>query len=371
MVLEKLELTNFRLHKRTSVNFGSRLNYIVGGNGQGKTTILEAIYYLCTTKSLNNNSDIEKISFDEDYFEIEGLFKSLVKNKVRINLLREATRKNTWLDDKPIKKSSSLIGSFPVVTLTQSDHSLTLGSPSERRKFVDSVISQSSETYLKTLIDYNKTLRQRSFLLNKIKEVNDSSMLGQFEAWTEVLIKNGIEIIKHRKEFIRKFNEYVRDVYVKLLDEKEKPDIKYLYLSGNNIDNIEEVFRKKISERRNDELRRCVNLVGPHRDDFMFSINERELKKYGSQGQHKTFQIALKFAQYFFLKDALGKKPVFLMDDVFGELDEFRAKQTSKFLREIGQAFITLTDFTKYKNLVNEETDLVFEIENGALKIGK
>lgn len=365
MILEEIGLINFRLHKHTSLKFSSRLNYIVGGNGQGKTTILEAIYYLCTTKNLNNNSDAEVISFGKDYFEIEGKFKSRVENKVKINLLKDVSRKNVWLDEKQIYKSSSLIGKFPVVTLTQSDHSLTLGAPSGRRKFIDSVISQSSETYLKILLDYNKTLRQRSFLLNKLKETGDKSLYDQLDAWTEVLVKNGIEIIEHRKTFISEFISYIKSSYKKLLEDKEVPELIYYFLESTDSGEVEERFRDKLKTNRNAELRRCVNLVGPHRDDFIFIVNEKELRKFGSQGQHKTFQIALKFAQFFFMKDKLEKEPVFLMDDVFGELDNFRADKTSSFLREIGQTFITLTDFTKYSELVNKESDLIIAVEKG------
>ena len=365
MVLEKLELKNFRLHKSTTVKFSNKLNYIVGGNGQGKTTILEVIYYLCTTKNLNNNSDSEAISFDQDYFEIEGSFKNLVKNKVRINLLRETGRKQTFLDDKQINRAASFIGKFPVVTLTQSDHSLTLGSPSGRRKFVDSVISQSSITYLKIILDYNKTLRQRSHLLTKIKEKGDKSLLDQLDAWDELLVKNGIEIINHRKIFIDEFNEYIKSSYEKLLNGKEYPEIFYSFLDEETVDITENILRKQLAEKRKVELKRCINLVGPHRDDFVFKINGIELKKYGSQGQHKTFQIALKFGQFFFMKDKLKNEPVFLMDDVFGELDGYRAGKTSDFLRSVGQAFITLTDFTKYSDLVDINSDSVIEVSDG------
>lgn len=365
MILEKVGLINFRLHKETHIEFNKKLNFIVGGNGQGKTTILEAIYYLCTTKSLGNNSDSEAISFDGTQFDLEGIFSDLVKNNVRINLLRDASRKNIWLDDKQIHRASSFIGNFPVVTLTQSDHSLTLGSPSGRRKFIDSVISQSSETYLKTILDYNKTLRQRSYLLNKIKENRDNSLFDQLNAWTETLVKLGLVIIEHRKIFVADFKDYLKDSYKNLLLEKEQPDLEYHFLDGYTGTEVEEYFLEQIKNLRENELRRCVNLVGPHRDDFLFRINDMELKKYGSQGQHKTYQIALKFAQFFYMKDKLGKEPIFLMDDVFGELDNYRAGKTSDFLRSIGQAFITLTDFTNYKNIVNKETDLTLEVKNG------
>jgi len=367
MILKQIEVLNFRLHKKTLLDFSNNLNYIIGGNGQGKTTILEAIYYLCTTKNLNQYSDNEAVNFNESYFDLFGLFRDLTENKVKINFKLESNRKEIFLDNKQIYKASSLIGKFPVVTLIQSDHSITQGSPSFRRKFVDSVISQASETYLKVLLDYNKTLRQRSSLLSKFKETNNKSLLAELDAWTDTLISTGSEIARHRIDFINEFNEYLRVAYSKLVENKELPEINYKFLGCSNKDEIEIAFREALENLREVELRRAVNLVGPHRDDFVFKINDLELKSFGSQGQHKTFQIALRFGQFYFLKDKIGKTPIFLMDDVFGELDAYRVNKTSQYLREVGQAFITLTDFSNLENLAMSDKDKMFKVEKGVV----
>lgn len=365
MILKQIEIVNYRLHKNTLLNFSNNLNYIVGGNGQGKTTILEAIYYLCTTKNLNQFSDYEAVNFDENYFELFGLFSDLTENKVKIDFKLETNRKEIFLDNKQIYKAASLIGQFPVVTLIQSDHSITQGSPSFRRKFIDSVISQASETYLKVLLDYNKTLRQRSSLLSKFKETNNKNLLIELDAWTDTLISTGIEIVKHRIEFVKEFNSYLREAYFKLVEKKEQPQINYSFLECSDKTEIETAFKEALEDLKEAELRRAVNLVGPHRDDFVFKVNELELKNFGSQGQHKTFQIALRFGQFYFLKDKLGKTPIFLMDDVFGELDAYRVNKTSNYLREVGQAFITLTDFSNLDNLVMSGNDKMFKVEKG------
>ncbi len=351
MILKSIYLKNFRLHKNTVLEFSDELNYIVGGNGQGKTTILESIYYLCTTKSLNGSSDYESVNFEEDFFEIKGRFTELTENNIVINFLNETKRKNIFIDDKQIYRSSEVIGKFPVVTLTQSDHAVTFGSPGDRRKFIDSVISQTSETYLRILIEYNKTLKQRSSLLSQIKERYSHSLIDQLDAWSEALVKNGSEIIKHRLKFIDEFNIYVSEAYKNVMEQTEVPFIDYDFCATKDINQIENKFEDELKNSRNDELRRASNLVGPHRDEFQFLLNEKELRKYGSQGQHKTFQIALRFAQFFYMKDKIQKAPIFLMDDIFGELDSYRAKQISSYLKKIGQAFITMTDFTNYKFL--------------------
>jgi len=365
MVLKSLKLKNFRLHKDTHLEFSDNLNYIAGGNGQGKTTILEAIYYLCTTRSLSSAPDSEVAAFGEPFFETEGKFKDLAENIIRIYYDFTVGKKAMFLDDKQFYRASGLIGKFPVVTLVQADHAITMGSPGDRRKFVDSVISQASGAYLKILIEYNKTLRHRSFLLSQIKENNNSKLLNQLSAWNATLVKNGSELIRHRLAFIERFNNYLGDSYRRIMENSEVPEINYRFHDVIEPGKIEDVFYDKLSELKEDELRRCVNLVGPHRDEFYFIVNKSELRKFGSQGQHKTFQIALRFGEFFFLKNALGKSPVFLMDDIFGELDSYRAGKISEYLKEVGQAFITMTDFSKSELLKRTGEDLLINVERG------
>ena len=365
MVLRLIELQNFRLHKNTSLNFSDKLNFIVGGNGQGKTSILEAIYYLCTTKNLNLASESDVVLFGEQYFDAKGIFSDLTENQTRIFFDAEKNKKNFFLDEKPIFNSSSIIGKFPVVTLIQTDHAITQGAPSERRRFIDSVISQASHSYLEMLLEFNKTLRQRSSLLSQIKESRNINLFSQLDAWTETLITTGTEIIKHRIRFVKEFNSYLHEAYNHIIESAEEPLIVYDSLAEVVEENAAERFREELEFMREDELRRGTNLVGPHRDDFIFSINGLELKRFGSQGQHKTFQIALRFGQFFFMEEKLGKTPIFLMDDVFGELDTYRAGRISEYLSLIGQAFITMTDLTKTEGFkINAENKLI-KVSNG------
>jgi DNA replication and repair protein RecF len=365
MVLKQVELSNFRLHRSTSLSFSDKLNLIIGGNGHGKTSILEAIYYLCTTKNLNLASEKDVVTFGEQFFEAAGKFSDVSDNKTRILYDNIISKKNFFLDDKQVFRSADVYGKFPVVILIQSDHAITLGSPSERRRFVDSVLSQASHSYLEILLEYNKTLKQRASLLSLLKETNDKRLYSQLDAWTETLIENGAEIIKQRINFVREFNVYLDQTYDKVIDKLEIPKIYYNTLSDLSEENIKRKFSDAISAAKEEEIRRSVNLVGPHRDEFLFHINELELKRFGSQGQHKTFQVALRFAQFFYIKDKLGKTPIFLMDDVFGELDLFRAEKISEHLSEIGQTFITTTDFTRMEELNLIKENRIIKVENG------
>lgn len=369
MVLRQIELLNFRLHKNTSLEFSDKLNLIIGGNGQGKTSILEAIYYLCTTKNLNLASESDVVAFGENGFEVSGKFADLTDNTTRIYYNTTKNKKSFFVDNKQVFSSASVIGRFPIVSLIQADHAITLGAPSDRRRFVDSVISQASHTYLELLLDYGKTLRQRSSLLTQIKETRNQSLFDQLDAWTDALITTGSEIIKHRIQFVKEFNLYLHEAYNNIIENKEEPLIDYNPLCEAVEKTVDEKFREEINAVREDELRRAVNLVGPHRDDFIFSINGLELKRFGSQGQHKTFQIALRFAQFFFIKEKLGKTPIFLMDDVFGELDTYRAGRISEYLGKIGQAFITMTDLTKHESLNIGSENIIIKVENGTAAV--
>ena len=366
MILSGLSLKNFRTHKQANLNFSETLNYIVGGNGQGKTSVLEAAYYLCTTKSFNSK-DSDAVTFNEVNFEIKGTFKDLTEDKIKIIFSIPDNRKFFFQNDKLIYRSSQIIGKFPVVILTPADHQITQGSPADRRKFVDSVISQASNTYLNILLDFNKTLKQRSVLLNNLKEKYSIQSIKELQAWTEKLVESGVELIIHRKEFISGFNKYVSDSYKRIIEDQENPEIEYSFLENTKSLNITESFRSLLKEKKEEEIRRGINLVGPHRDDFVFNINKVNLKTYGSQGQHKTFQTALRFAEFFYLKDTTGKTPIFLLDDVFGELDAYRAGKISKYLKEVGQAFITLTDFANFSFLTKEKNDLIIKLKDGTI----
>ncbi|MCR4416322.1 MAG: DNA replication/repair protein RecF [Ignavibacteria bacterium] len=367
MYLSSLKLTNFRLHKNTSIQFSNGLNYIIGGNGQGKTTILEAIYYISTTKSFTSNSDAEVVNFNEDYFEIYGNIFDLTQNTMIVRYSKSENRKFYSLNGKLISSPKEIVGRFPVVFLSPSDSKITEEAPQERRKFVDSVISQLSKTYFENLLEYKKILKQRSSLLLKIRESFSTELFNELDVWNARLIEVGSKLIIARKKFVFEFNDYVKDIYAKILNGNEEPSIEYQTINHNSDDEIQNVLYSELERQRENELRRAANLVGPHKDDFKFSINGISLRDFGSLGQHKTFQVALRFAEYFYLKNKLGKSPFFLLDDVFGHLDRERSQKISEHLSELGQAFITLTDLNDMKNLQKTDMDCVIQIQNGSV----
>ncbi len=361
MLLSSLSVTNFRKHISSNFQFAEGLNYIIGQNCIGKTSILEAIHYLCSSKSMFAK-DSEVVNFNEKHFEIEGTFQNKNVNKVRVFFNTSENKKYFLLNGKQVHKSSELVGKFPVVTLTPEEHKITQGSPADRRKFFDFVFSQASKTYLDFLIDYNKILKHRAVILNQLSERVTPSLMEELDSWTENLIDKGSQIIKYRKKFIETFNNYVIDSYAQIMNSDEIPSIKYLTISDEPEFDERAVLENLLKKNIQLEIRRNVNLFGPHRDDFLFEINGINLKKFGSQGQNKTFQIILRFAEFFYLKEFTDEIPIFLLDDVFSELDANRAGRVSEFLKKVGQAFITLTDFSNMSFLSVTDKDRIIKL---------
>lgn len=350
-MLTSLSLKFFRIHERNYFEFEDGINFILGLNGSGKTTILEAIHYLCVTKSFFSISDNEAVNFKSEFFDIEGSFNSEVKRKIRIFFSKIENKKLVFKDDKTLSKASEILGLNPVVVFTPEDYKLTYGYSQERRKFVDYCISQYNLNYLEALVEYNKILKNRKALLEKIRSENNKQYFEELNAWSEKLIKTGAFISYKRYEFIKEFANYLKITYERIMENIELPEIKYYEEKDLLEKDFYEKFKTDYSKLKSEEINRKSNLFGPHREDFIFTINNFEIKKFGSEGQNKTFQAALKFAQYFFLKDKLKKDPLLLLDDPFGVLDSIRARKLSEFLKNVKQSFIAATDYDLAKDI--------------------
>ncbi|NUN09561.1 MAG: DNA replication/repair protein RecF [Ignavibacteriaceae bacterium] len=371
MVLKKLQLKNFRIHADTEISFSDGLNLIVGGNGQGKTSIIEAIYFLCTTKNYKGAPDQEILRFGEQVYEIQGEFSDKTETAARIYYSLAENRRYYLKNGKQVSRAVDVIGSLPVVLLTPEDHAITQGAPADRRKFVDSVISQESSAYLQTLLDFNRTLKQRASLLFRLREEGTTTnRLAELDAWDERLAESGAELISYRQRFTDEFIPYLNDAYKKIPGSSELPKIDYVYLDGFSGSGIKDHYLSQLKERRNEEIRRGTNLTGPQKDEFVFSINGKSLRNFGSQGQHKTFQAALRFAQFFYLQERSGLTPILLLDDVFGELDAERSVKISEYLKVVGQAFVTITDFSNLGFIRTGGNDSVLHIKGGRQVVG-
>jgi len=375
MKLQLIRLRNFRNYADTTLDCADGCNLFLGDNGQGKTNLLEAIAYLSLTKSVFGSNDTTVLSIGRDFFELEGRFQSDVGTQTSVRAAYSvAEEKSVMLDGQRVERFSDVIGLFPIVTLFPEHHAITLGAPGDRRKFIDFVLSQASKSYLLDLMEYRRIVKQRNRILQDQRTTRGDS-LSSLDAWDEGLISHGSRVVSARLEFLDSFRIDLRQAYLQLVEKPEVPDIRYVStlsehseLAGNGQakEKIESVFRVALRETRADEIRTGFTLVGPHRDELSFTLNGLEVRKYASQGQHKTFLIALKAAEFAYLKRQRNETPMMLLDDVFGELDDIRTGCLLRFLETVGQTFVTAAK-GKLFNVLPIENCRKFTVAHGTL----
>jgi DNA replication and repair protein RecF len=349
MVLQTLQLHNFRNHEATSLEFGQGINALLGENGEGKTNILEAISFLCLTKSFYASTDALVVRIGATHFEIDGTMSlaggSLLN--VRVAYSAETREKAFSINKRRVEPFSSVIGKFPIVVCSPEHGPITSGGPSERRRFMDFVISQSNALYFQELLEYRKILKHRGKILADAR--SSRSDPGEALApWDEQLVIHGSAITLKRRAFVDEFHDFISSSYHQLVGSGEEPAIGYEPSVGLGPGESEadhrDKFRAELKELRMEEVRLGSTLLGPHRDELALRINGLDLRKYASQGQHKTFLVALKIGEFFYLRDRCSEPPILLLDDIFSELDAQRADHLLHFTGELSQTFITSTN---------------------------
>ncbi len=349
MRLTSLRLHQFRNHLNSSFEFGDGTNVLLGENGQGKTNVIEAISYLCLTRSFYANSDTLALNFEKEFFEVTGTLVSDrgAEHHVRVAYVGSTGEKAFTVNRQRIEPFSAVIGQFPIVICSPEHGPITTAGPLERRKFVDFVISQSSAIYFQNLIEYRRVLKQRNRILldAKLARQDPASML---EPWDEQIVRHGSMLMERRRQFVDEFRDFITPAYRHLVGEEERPSVEYLPLGGSDHRGQGEDFvtmlRDGLREKRDEERRIGTTLIGPHRDEFLLKVNGLDLRKFASQGQHKTFLVALKIGEFFYLRDRCKETPIMLLDDVFSELDERRAACLLGFVGTLSQSFITSTN---------------------------
>jgi DNA replication and repair protein RecF len=346
--LQRLVLETFRNHQQTTVDCSSGVNLFLGDNGEGKTNMLEGISYLCLSKSFYAANDTVVMNVERNGFAVTGSFLSdgNIFYEAKVTFDKQQNQKIITVNKKKIEKASSLIGTFPVVILSPEQSSITNGSPSDRRRFVDFVVSQSSRTYLECLIDYRRIVKQRNKILSEMQFSHKENNTA-LEPWNENLVRVGTVLIKKRMEFVKDFQSLVINSYVTLAGTAEQPDISYLPsfdCIADSREAIQTIFHQALQDYFQEERRIGYSLVGPHRDEFVFQINKLDVRNFASQGQHKTFLVALKMAEFFYLKERCNETPILLLDDVLSEMDGYRSQRLLEAVTELGQVFITSTD---------------------------
>lgn len=363
MWIKHLSALNFKNYTEFVIDFSSGVNAFFGDNGAGKTNLLDAIHYLSLCKSYFNPIDSQQIKHGNDFFILQGVFQRNLEEDIVSCSLKRNQKKQFKRNKKEYSRLADHIGLFPLVMISPNDSIIITEGSEERRKFMDNVISQTDSHYLDLLINYNRVLQNRNGLLKQHKQRSfDLDLLSVYDAQ---LVEPGNKIYSQRKLFMESFTRLFNKHYSFLTDNAEP--VTLFYESQLNRNDFHDLLKQ--SAERDQALERTTS--GTHKDDLIFTINDMPLKKFGSQGQQKSFLIALKLAQYDYLIDKKGYKPLLLLDDIFDKLDDKRIKRLMEMVSQdgFGQIFITHTNLDKIKEVFkNISCDLrTFEVTMGVV----
>ena len=346
--LKKISIINYKNILDKEYELDPKINCFVGDNGVGKTNILDAVYHLSMGKSYFNVKNDQLINRGKDYMLVDGVFELNNKNESIVFSLKIGEKKVLKRNGKPYKKFSNHIGLIPVVLISPYDNDLINEGSSERRKFIDSIISQNDKEYLINLIAYTRVIQNRNKLLKQYNRSVDFD-LDTIKVYDDQIYKLSEPIFKARDKFIKEFTPLVLEKYKHISDNKEKISIEYKSdLINNQVENlIKDSFQKDVILQ--------YTSVGLHKDDFVFNIDENRIKRFGSQGQQKSFLIALKLAQFDYLKNETGNSPILLMDDIFDKLDLMRVKRIVEIVNStnFGQLFLSDTDKERIEKVLS------------------
>ena len=376
MILKSLNILNYRNIREASLEFSSKLNCFVGLNGQGKTNVLDAIYLLSFTKSSFTNQDSLNITHGEEMAMVQGTYIGLADERVSglggqttISCgLRRGVKKQFRKDKKDYPRLLDHIGLIPLVLVCPADHQLIEEGSDERRRFMDVVIGQRNRKYLDCLATYNALLKQRNALLKQYADGPCPDDLLEVLEWQ--MIEPAEYIFRARTEFFKEFEPYFQEVYKMISGESrvesgEKPVLRYIsQLQDRDL-------RKAYVRTRQRDLILGWTSQGPHKDDLDMRLGNYPLKQVGSQGQQRTFVLAMKLAQALYLADTTGEAPILLLDDIFDRLDSERVERIVAMVQgeQFGQIFITDTDRQHLTNIIQPGPDAkIFHVENGQIE---
>ena len=358
MHLQSIQLINYKNFTTKSVDFDAKINCLVGNNGVGKTNILDAIYHLSQTKSYFNPITSQNVKHGEDFFMIEGNFTDNKREEHIVCSYKKGQKKIVKRNGKAYERFSEHIGSIPLVIISPSDRDLIVEGSEIRRKFMDHVISQSDKAYLQDIIHYHKVLSQRNALL-KFFAKNRTFNATTLEVYNEQLVKYATKIHSKRTEFITSLIPIFREHYHTISNGNEVIDLKYNSQLTTN--SLSDLLAQKLEK---DRVLQYTS-VGIHRDDLDLLIDEFPIKKFGSQGQQKSYMIALKLAQFDIIKKSSKRIPILLLDDIFDKLDDERVKKLINMVHKnyFGQIFISDTHYKRTEEVV-KNTQQTYKIFN-------
>ena len=359
MYVKYLNLVNFRNYNNLSLQLCIGTNLFIGDNAQGKTNILEALYYSSIGKSHRTNKDKELINWDcQDGYISAYVAKKRLDKKIDIKIFKDG-RKAININSIKINKLQDLVGILNVVMFSPEDLNIVKDSPSHRRKFLDIELCKLDKKYYYALSSYKKVLLERNMIL---KKYSDTDMIDIYDT---KLSEYGSYILKKRIKYIEKLNEYADSIHSDITQGRESIRFEYL-MQLKESDNLKENLYNLIKSNRNKDIEKKVTSVGPHRDDFSILINNIDVKTFGSQGQQRTSVLTIKFASLNIIKEIIGEYPLLLLDDVLSELDIKRQEYILKSIEEM-QTLITCTGIVDIKKHLKDQNIKVFNVENGTI----
>ena len=360
MYVKYLQLVNFRNFNRSVIELNKGTNVFVGDNAQGKTNILEAIYYCSLAKSHRTNRDKELINWNgtEAYIKLY-VCKTRLDKKIEIKIFKEG-KKGVNINSIKVQKMSELIGSFNVIMFSPEDLNIVKDSPSYRRRFLDIELCKLSRRYYHSLTQYKKVLNERNLTIKKWNTNTDI-----IEVYDKQLSEFGAIIIKDRINYIEKLNQKGKIIHSDITSKSEVIDIKYL-TPIKELDNIQENLYTLLCKNRKRDIETKTTSIGPHRDDFSIEINGVDARIFGSQGQQRTSVLTIKFGALAIIKELTGEYPVLLLDDVLSELDTKRQEYILNSISEV-QTLITCTGINDIKKYLKPDNK-IFEVTSGKLK---
>ena len=358
MYIKSLELENFRNYENLQIEFDPKTTILYGDNAQGKTNILEAVYYLAITKSYKGCKDKDVVMFNKEEAHLRAFLRKEDMDR-RIDMhIRKNKSKGIALDLEKVKKAADILGLMNVVLFSPEDLDLVKGGPGERRHFADAELCQLDKFYIYNLTNYNKLINQRNTLLKDLSF--NPSLQGTIEIWDKQLISYGSKIIERRQQFTVQLNELIRDIHKKLSGGAE--EIEIIYDPNTTIEEYEDKLNNAVSR----DLKSKITSVGPHRDDFIFMVNGIDIRYFGSQGQQRCAALSLKLAEIELVKKITKDIPILLLDDVLSELDSNRQNYLLNTIGDV-QTIITCTGLDEFVNN-RFEVNKVYKVTKGTIE---
>lgn len=367
MYITNLCLNDFRNYKTLELQFGQNLNIIYGNNAQGKTNILEAIFICAFGKSYRTNRDNEIIRFGEQKYKISLEYKKRdIRTKIEISYTKNE-KKKLKINEIPEKKLSSLVGRFNAVIFSPEDLLVIKEGPSNRRRYIDMALSQLKPSYLYTLQQYSKVIYQRNLVLKNMQE--NKKFSNTLDIWDLNIAELGSKIMLYRNEYIKKLNTFAKESHLKMTERSENLNIRYSpsikITEMDDFNKLKNDFYNTLEKNRDKDLIMSATSYGPHKDDYIIEINDKNVKLYGSQGQQRSAVLSLKLAEIEIIKEIQEDYPVLLLDDVMSELDKTRQEFLLKDAGKI-QTFITCTDRDIFSSNIHNNINYYY-VTNGCV----